>query len=55
MASIFAQIRNAAEKRAAYRRTVAELSSVSTELAVEDLGFYPGDARKIAHQAIYGR
>jgi uncharacterized protein YjiS (DUF1127 family) len=54
MTSIIAQIRKAAAKRAAYNRTVAELSAMPVDLAVEDLGFYPGDAQKIARKAVYG-
>ncbi|MBF9043667.1 hypothetical protein HKCCE4037_10025 [Rhodobacterales bacterium HKCCE4037] len=55
MASILSTIRTAAQKRAAYNRTVAELSALSVEQGVEDLGLYPGDAAKIARQAVYGR
>ena len=55
MASFLNDLRKAAQKRAAYNRTVAELSSVDTRLAIEDLGFYPGDAELIAQRAVYGR
>lgn len=55
MASIIAQIRNAAAKRAAYNRTVAEISAMPVDLAVEDLGIYPGDAQAIAARIVYGR
>ena len=41
--------------RARYRRTVAELSRLPATLALEDLGFWPGDARLIARRAVYGR
>lgn len=54
MTSIFSQIRTAAAKRAAYNRTVAEISAIDTRLAVEDLGIYPGDASRIAKRAVYG-
>ncbi len=54
MASIFSQLQAAAAKRAAYNRTVAELSAVPTRLAIEDLGFFPGDAHVIAKRAVYG-
>lgn len=54
MANVFNQIRTAAAKRAAYNRTVAEISAVDARLAIEDLGFYPGDAHEIAHRAVYG-
>ncbi len=55
MASILNTIRTAAQKRAAYNRTVAEISAISTELGVEDLGIFPGDAHKIAMRTVYGR
>lgn len=55
MPSIIEQIRIAARQRAAYNRTVAELSAMPVELAVEDLGIFPGDARQIARRAVYGR
>lgn len=55
MTSIIAQLRTAARKRAAYNRTVAELSAVSTERAVEDLGFFPEDAAQMARKAVYGQ
>lgn len=55
MAWIISDLRAAVQKRAAYNRTVAELSAVSVTLAVEDLGFYPGDAPAIAKRAVYGR
>lgn len=53
--AFFANLRTAAQKRAAYNRTVAELSAVETRLAVEDLGFYPGDAHQIARRTVYGK
>lgn len=55
MTTFFTTIREAAAKRALYNRTVAELSAMPVELAVEDLGFYPGDAAAIARAAVYGR
>ncbi|WP_224815478.1 hypothetical protein [Hasllibacter sp. MH4015] len=54
MASILNTIRTAAQKRAAYNRTVAEISAMPTELAVEDLGIFPGDAHSIAYRQVYG-
>lgn len=55
MGTIITNLRKAAERHAAYSRTVAELEAVPTGLAVEDLGFYPGDARRIARVAVYGK
>ncbi|TYB90258.1 DUF1127 domain-containing protein [Oceaniovalibus sp. ACAM 378] len=46
-------IRAAAARRIAYRRTVAELSRLNTDVAL-DLGIFPGDAAKIARQSVYG-
>jgi uncharacterized protein YjiS (DUF1127 family) len=54
MTTILAQIRDAARKRALYNATVAELSTLPVELAIEDLGIWPGDARRIARRAVYG-
>ncbi|AHM05854.1 hypothetical protein roselon_03610 [Roseibacterium elongatum DSM 19469] len=54
MTSILARICSAVEKRAAYRRTVAELSRIEPARGIEDLGIYPGDARRIARAAVYG-
>ena len=54
MSSFLTQIRSAAAKRAAYRRTVAEISALSTEQGVEDLGIFPGDAHRIARKVVYG-
>ena len=42
-----------ARKRAAYRRTVAELRSLPLDVAL-DLDIYRGDAERIAKQAVYG-
>jgi uncharacterized protein YjiS (DUF1127 family) len=55
MTTILAQIRDAARKRALYNATVAEIAALPVELAVEDLGIWPGDAHRIASRAVYGR
>ncbi|QXT41067.1 hypothetical protein [Gymnodinialimonas ceratoperidinii] len=55
MANLFKDLRNAARKRAAYNRTVAEISALPVEFAVEDLGMHPEDAHKIALRSVYGR
>jgi uncharacterized protein YjiS (DUF1127 family) len=47
-------LRDRLAKRAAYNRTYFEIANLPTEIAVEDLGIFPGDARKIATQAVYG-
>jgi len=46
-------IRQAAAKRAAYRRTVRALSRLPIDVAL-DLDIYAGDAPKIARRAVYG-
>ena len=51
--SLIIQLRDAAHKRAAYRRTLHELRGVPAHLA-EDLGIYPGDAKRLAREAVYG-
>lgn len=47
-------LRTRLAKRAAYRRTRYELANLPADLAIEDLGIYPGDAHKIATRAVYG-
>ncbi|WP_166126729.1 hypothetical protein [Maritimibacter fusiformis] len=50
----FATLRRTLEKRAEYLRVKREIEALPVELAVEDLGIYPGDADKIARRAVYG-
>ena len=47
-------LRDRLAKRAAYERTRKAIASLPHDLAVEDLGIYPGDAQKIASKAVYG-
>ena len=47
-------LRDRLAKRAAYNRTRREIANLPTQIAVEDLGIYPGDAAKIATRAVYG-
>jgi uncharacterized protein YjiS (DUF1127 family) len=53
MKTFFEQIRSEAAKRALYRRTRDEIAALSNRDAI-DLGIFPGDAERIAHQAVYG-
>lgn len=53
MKSIIAQLREAAAKRALYRRTRDEIASMSRHAAM-DLGIYPEDAERIARKAVWG-
>ncbi|WP_186766660.1 hypothetical protein [Puniceibacterium confluentis] len=41
-------------KHAEYRRTLRALRRLPLDVAL-DLDIHPGDAKSIAHQAIYGR
>ncbi|MBT8411947.1 MAG: hypothetical protein KJP02_09140 [Octadecabacter sp.] len=52
--TLITTLRTSIAKRAAYRRTRYELANLPTELAIEDLGIYPGDADKIAARVVYG-
>ena len=47
-------LKAAAQKRAAYARTVREIENMPLDVAL-DLGIYRGDAHRIARQAVYGR
>ncbi|MEL6169049.1 MAG: hypothetical protein AAFR35_10185 [Pseudomonadota bacterium] len=53
MTGFYDRLMTAARKRAAYNRTVAEIEALPQNVAL-DLDIYPGDARKIARQAVYG-
>jgi uncharacterized protein YjiS (DUF1127 family) len=54
MTTIMTRMRTAAEKRAAYNRTVDEISRLPLDVAL-DLGIFREDAHKIAYSAVYGR
>ena len=54
MTTIMTRLRSAAAKRAAYNRTVHEISSMPLDVAL-DLGIFREDAEKIAMKAVYGR
>ncbi len=53
MTSIISRMRDAAQKRAAYYRTVDEIERMPLDVAL-DLNIYRGDAHKIAYKAVYG-
>lgn len=53
MLTMIEGLKEAARKRAAYIRTRDEIARMPLDVAL-DLDIYPGDAAKIAHQAIYG-
>lgn len=54
MNAIIATIRERAEKRAAYIRTVRELRAMPLDVAL-DLDIYQPEAHRIAERAVYGR
>ena len=54
MTSIMTRLRTAAAKRAAYNKTVDEISRMPLDVAL-DLGIFSEDAHKIAMKAVYGR
>lgn len=53
MSLTFSGMMKALEKRAQYRRTVAELHAMSPEVA-QDLNIDKRDAERIAAEAVYG-
>lgn len=52
--SVFAALRTAVARRAAYRRTMRAIESMPLDVAL-DLGIYREDAARIAARAVYGR
>jgi hypothetical protein len=48
------QIRDALRRRAEYNRVRSEIARMPIDVAL-DLDIYPGDADRIARQAVYGR
>ena len=53
MSTLLNDFKIALRKRAAYNRTVREISEMPLDTAL-DLDLYQGDARKIARRAVYG-
>lgn len=50
----FTTLRDFIAKRALYHRTRREIEALPVELAIEDLGLNPYDAKDIARRAVYG-
>jgi hypothetical protein len=48
------QIRDALRRRSDYRRIRDEIARMPVDVAL-DLDIYPGDADRIAREAVYGR
>ena len=53
MKNLFATLRSNAAKRAEYRKIRDEIAALPRYVAL-DLGFYPEDAPRIAHKAVWG-
>ena len=53
MKNLFTSYRDAAAKRALYRRTRDELANLPAHLAL-DLGIFPDDAANVARKAVWG-
>ena len=53
MKNLFAAYRDYSAKRALYRRTRDEIARLSPSEAA-DLGIWPGDASRIAREAVWG-
>ncbi|MBV7379263.1 hypothetical protein [Maritimibacter dapengensis] len=52
--SAFTTLKTALARRAHYRQTRREIEALPAELAIEDLGLIPYDAKGIAKRAVYG-
>lgn len=53
MNNLIDTVRNRMEKRAKYNRTLKEIRDLPSDVAL-DLGIFPGDARRLAYEAVYG-
>jgi len=47
-------LRDALAKHALYLRTRREIAALPADLAIEDMGLVPFDAKEIAWRAVYG-
>lgn len=54
MISVYELLRDAARNYAKYRKTRDEIANLPLDVAL-DLDIYPGDADRIAHDAVYGK
>lgn len=54
MLTMIERLTTAARKRASYLRTRNEIARLPLDVAL-DLDLYPGDAARIAREAVYGR
>jgi uncharacterized protein YjiS (DUF1127 family) len=54
MITVFDMLKTAAANYARYRQTRDEIANLPLDVAL-DLGIYPGDAERIAREAVYGK
>jgi uncharacterized protein YjiS (DUF1127 family) len=54
MITVIDMLKTAATNYARYRETRDEIANLPLDVAL-DLGIYPGDAEKIARDAVYGK
>jgi uncharacterized protein YjiS (DUF1127 family) len=54
MITVFDMLKTAARNYAAYRQTRDEIANLPLDVAL-DIGIYPGDAERIAREAVYGK
>ena len=54
MLNFIERLQSAARSHARYRRTRDEIARMPTDIAL-DLNIYPGDAERLAREAVYGR
>jgi hypothetical protein len=52
--NVIAQFKEAFEKRALYVKTRDEIAQLPLDVAL-DLDIFPGDAERIAYDAVYGK
>jgi hypothetical protein len=54
MLTMFDTLKTAAQNRARYLRTRDEIANLPADIAL-DIGLFPADADRIAHEAVYGK
>ncbi len=54
MTTLIERLKSAADKRARFIHTRDEIARMPLDVAL-DLNIYPGDASRIAYEAVYGR
>ena len=54
MINVYEMLKTAAANYARYRQTRDEIANLPLDVAL-DLGIYPGDADRIAREAVYGK